>query len=115
MSFWEAVALMGLMATILGVFITIYGLINNRTLKEQAQGLDRSLKQEAKGIREILLGQQEILVRIEQGQNEARQTESEARRDMAEALKAIQQGQNTLGELVRIEGERTREAIRARP
>ena len=90
MSFWEAVGLMSAMTTILGVFMTIYGLINNRTLKE-----------EAKGIREIL-------VRIEQGQ-------SEARKEMAEAIKYLQQGQNTLGELVRVEGERTREALRAPP
>ena len=83
MSFWEALALVGTMATILGVFITIYGLINNRTLKE-----------EAKSIREILF-------RMEQGQNEAR-------REMAEAIRY-------LADLIRLESEKTREAVRAKP
>ena len=83
MSLWGAMVLVGTMATILGVFIAIYGMINNRTLKEEARGL------------------REILLRIEQGQNEAR-------REMAEAIKR-------LGELIVLEGERTREAVRAKP
>jgi len=83
MSLWEAMALVGTMATILGVFITIYGIINNRTLKAEAQGI------------------REILLRMEQGQ-------SEARREMAEAIER-------LGQLIVVEGERTREAVRAKP
>ena len=94
MSFWEALALVGTMATILGVFITIYGLINNRTLKE-----------EAKSIREILLGEskstKEILLRIEQGQNEAR-------KEMAEAIRYV-------ADLICLESEKTRETVRAKP
>ena len=82
MSFWEAVALVGTMATILGVFITVYGLINNRVLK-----------QEAAGIREILL-------RVEFGQKEARQ-------EMAEAIRH-------LGDLIKLDGEKTRETVRAK-
>ena len=91
MSFWEAVGLVSAMATILGVFITIYGLINNRTLKEEATGI------------------REILFRIEQGQNEARKeiagAMAEARKEMAEAIRS-------LGELIRSEGEKTRDAVR---
>ena len=112
MSFWEAVGLVSAMTTILGVFLAIYGLINNRTLKGEARGIRRTLEEEAKGIREIL-------VRIEQGQ-------TEARREMAEAIKAIQQGQSEarkemaeaikyVADLIRQEGGRTREAIQARP
>ena len=100
MTFWEAVAVMGFMATILGVFMTIYGLINNRTLKVETKGIreilllnTRTLEEEARGIREIL-------VRIEQGQNEAR-------KEMADAIRS-------LGELIRSEGEKTRDAVRAR-
>ena len=94
MSFWEALALVGTMTTILGVCIAIYGLINNRTLKEVARGIRESLQQEAKNTREILL-------RIEQGQ-------TEARKEMAEAIRYV-------ADLIRLESERTREAIRAKP
>lgn len=94
MSFWEAIALVGMMATILGVFITIYGVINNRVLKAEAKGL------------------REILLRIEQGQNETRlqisQQIEQSRREMAEAIKY-------LADLVHLEGERTREVVRAKP
>lgn len=83
MSLWEGMALVGTMATILGVSLAIYGIINNRTLKEEARGL------------------REILLRIEQGQNEAR-------REMAGAIQR-------LGELIVLEGEKTRETVRAKP
>ncbi|MGH9785327.1 MAG: hypothetical protein ACRD88_14185, partial [Terriglobia bacterium] len=94
MSLWEAMALVGTMATILGVFITIYGIINNRTLKAEAQGI------------------REILLRIEQGQNETRlqisQQMEHSRREMAEAIKY-------LADLIHLDGEKTREVVRAKP
>lgn len=37
MSFWELLVLAGTMATVLGVFVTIYALINSKTLKEEAR------------------------------------------------------------------------------
>jgi len=93
MSIWGAMVLVGTMATILGVFITVYGIMNNRTLK-----------MEAAGIREILL-------RMEQGQNETRlqisQQIEQSRREMAETMKY-------LADLVHQEGEKTREAVRAK-
>jgi hypothetical protein len=79
--FWEILALGGTMATVLGVFLTIYGIINNRTLKEESRAT------------------REILSRIEQGQ-------SEARKEMAETLRY-------LADLVRQEGDKTRQTIRA--
>ena len=93
MSFWEALALVGTMATILGVFMTIYGIINNRTLKEEARNIREILLSESKNTKEILL-------RIEQGQNHARS-------EMAEAIRYV-------ADLVRVEGEKTREAVRAK-
>ena len=65
MSFWETLTLGGTMATILGVFITIYGLINNRVLKE-----------EAKSIREML-------DRMDRRHEVGRQAASEARGEVA--------------------------------
>ena len=83
MGFWEALGQVGVTATILGVFLTIYGLINNRTLKEESRNT------------------REILSRIEQGQ-------SEARKEMAEAIKYLAQ-------LIVAEAEKTREDIKAKP
>ena len=104
MSFWEALALVGAMATILGVFIAVYGLINNRLLKKEAGDTRQILQDQAKGVREIIQEEakntQEILLRIEQGQ-------TEARREMAEAIRYV-------ADLVRAEGERTREVVRAK-
>ena len=92
MSFWETLTLGGTMATILGVFLTLFGMINNKTLKEESRAT------------------REILSRIEQGQTEARReiggALAEARKEMAEALRY-------LADLVRQEGEKTRQVIRA--
>ncbi len=81
MSFWELLGVVSAMATILGVFLTIYGVINNRTLKEEFR-ITR-----------------DMLARIDQGQQEARN-------EMAEAIKYV-------AALIRAEGERTRQAVRA--
>ncbi|OFW02217.1 MAG: hypothetical protein A3H94_05620 [Acidobacteria bacterium RIFCSPLOWO2_02_FULL_60_20] len=92
MNFWETLTLGGTMAMILGVFPTVYGIINNRTLKEESRAT------------------REILSRIEQGQNETRReiggALAEARKDMAESLRY-------LADLVRQEGDKTRQAVRA--
>jgi hypothetical protein len=90
MSFWELLGLVSAMSAILGVFLTIYGLINNRTLKEHF----KTTREEFKVTREMI-------ARIDQGQQEAR-------KEMAEAIKY-------LADLIRAEGESTRQAIRARP
>jgi hypothetical protein len=49
MGIWEWLTVFGFTAAILGVFLTIYGMINNKTLKEESR-LTR-----------------EILLRIEEG------------------------------------------------
>ena len=79
MSFWELLGVVSAMATILGVFL-IYGVINNRTLKDEFR-ITR-----------------DMLARIDQGQQEAR-------KEMSEAIKY-------LADLIRTEGERTRQAVR---
>jgi hypothetical protein len=90
MGFWEALGQVSVTATILGVFLTIYGLINNRTLKEESRNT------------------REILSRIEQGQSEARKEMAEARKEMAEAIKYLAQ-------LIVAEAEKTREDVKAKP
>lgn len=118
MSLWEAMALVGTMATILGVFITVYGIINNRTLKAEAKNVREILLGESKSTRDVILeearGIREILLRIEQGQNETRQQIEQSRREMAEALKHLADLSRDLAGLIHLEGERTREAVRAK-
>jgi len=101
MDFWQLVTLGGTMATVLGVFLTVYAMINNRTLKEESRRIREILLEESKHTREIL-------VHIEQGQ-------AEARKEAAAAAAAAAAASQALGALIRSNGERTREAIRARP
>lgn len=62
MSFWEALTLVGTTATIFGIFLAIYALINNKTLKEEsrltreflAEILDRMDKRAEERHRELL-------------------------------------------------------------
>ena len=95
MSFWDLLALMIAMATIMGVFLTIYAMINNRVLKE-----------ESAHTREILARMEQGQQRMEQGQQNVQKEVAESRREMAEAIKY-------LADLIRMEGDRTRQAVRA--
>lgn len=54
MSFWELLALMSAMATILGVWLAVYAIINNKTLKTETQLVRESLKEESRLTREVL-------------------------------------------------------------
>ena len=99
MSFWEMLALVGAMATNMGVFLTIYGMLNNRVLKEESahtrEILDRMDREHG-----------EIMKRMEQGQQNIQKEVAESRREMAGAIKY-------LADLIRAEGERPRQAVRA--
>ena len=105
MSFWELLALVSAMATILGVFLTVYGVLNNRTLKQESANTIEIIK-------EGFANTREILSRMEQGQEEARKEVTEVRKEVAEARKEMAEAIKYLGDLVRIEGEKTRQAIR---
>ncbi len=91
MSFWELLAFAG----ILGIFITVYGIVNGRNTR-------KILTEEAKHTREILSRMEqeqtearketrEILSTIAEGQTEARKETAEMRREMAEAIKFLGQ------------------------
>ena len=45
MSFYEILTLGGVMATILGIFLTLYAIINNKTLKAEARNTNELIKQ----------------------------------------------------------------------
>ena len=97
MSFTELAAVV----TILGVFLTVYGLVNNRTLKQEARRITDLLTEESRNTRDIL-------ARIERGQEEAR-------KEMAEAFRKMDEGHREtikyLADLIRSEGDKTRQAI----
>ncbi|MEW6684826.1 MAG: hypothetical protein AB1393_01285 [Candidatus Edwardsbacteria bacterium] len=67
MSFWELLTLMGVSSTILGIFLILYAVVNNRTLKQE-QKLTRELIDSAFKT----LGEEERLTRelIEEGRKE---------------------------------------------
>ena len=75
MAFWEAVTIAGLVATIMGAFLTIYGIFNNKTLKEESRNT------------------REILDRIGRGQEEARKEMANAIDRLAQLI--VQEGERT--------------------
>ncbi len=92
MSFWELLALSSAVATIMVVFLTIYALINNKTLKE-----------ESKLTRETL---QKLIT------EESRLTREMIERMTERTEKMIERTTEKLGELIVSEGQKTRELIR---
>jgi hypothetical protein len=106
---WQLLTEGSVVATIMGFFLTVYALINNRTLKA-----------EAKGIRDILLAEaqanRELLSRIERGQEETRREGVESRKDMAQTLadsrREMADAIKHVADLVTREGEATRAALR---
>ncbi len=93
MGIWDLITITGTSATVLGVFLTFYALINNRILRKESQATREMIERQGQATREML-------ARVDRGQQEAR-------REMAEALKRI-------AELIVTEGERTKEAVSSR-
>jgi hypothetical protein len=75
MSFWEILTISGLVATIMGAFLTLYALINNKTLKEESR-LTR-----------------EMLDRIERGQENLQRGMTEAIKYLADLI--VREGERT--------------------
>ena len=97
MNFAQLIAVAGTMASILGVFLAAHARYNNKLVKEESRHT------------------REILSRIEQGQAEARKEMAETFRKMEETLRKMDEGHREtiryLGDLIRAEGDRTRQAI----
>lgn len=53
-TFWESMTLVGTAATILGVFLTVYATINNKTLKKESKLTRESIAEESKLTREMI-------------------------------------------------------------
>ena len=99
MSFWEVLALVSAGATILGVFLAVYAMLNNRTLKQEAASTREILNGIEHGQRENSAATRDLLSRIEQGQEDAR-------KEMAEAIRY-------LADWIRAEGGKPRQTLRA--
>ena len=101
MNFVQLIAVAGTMASILGVFLAAHARYNNKLVKEESRHT------------------REILTRIEEGQKEARKEMAEAFRKMEETLRKMDEGHREtikyLADLIRSEGDRTRQAIRVSP
>ena len=54
MDFWEILTLGGTIATIMGAFLILYGLINGKALKEQSTLTREAIKEESRLTRESL-------------------------------------------------------------
>ncbi len=69
MEFWQLLTLVGTMATILGVSLAIYALINNKTLKSESRltremivKMEEGLKETLKEIAHLIQKTQELIV-----------------------------------------------------
>jgi predicted amino acid-binding ACT domain protein len=117
MTFWELLALVSVMAAILGVFLTLFALINNKTLRAESRNTQEIIEAESRNTQEIIKAEsrsvREILGRIDQGQNEMRREMAEARREMAEARREMAEAITFLGQLIVLESEKTRQAIKS--
>jgi len=103
MSFWELLALSSAVATIMGVFLTIYALINNKTLKEESkltrETLQKLITEESRLTREMI-------------ERMTERTEKMIERMTERTEKMIERTTEKLGELIVSEGQKTRELIR---
>ncbi|MEW6619788.1 MAG: hypothetical protein AB1422_10715 [bacterium] len=64
MNLWESLALVGTAATILGVFLTVYGVVNNKTLKHETKLTRETIEEEGKLTREMIKETTEYLSRL---------------------------------------------------
>lgn len=91
MTFVEWIAFGGTMAAILGIFVGIYALINNRVIKSELFSTRQLIKEE-------MAANRLLLEKIEEGQEDFKKSFTEAMKH--------------LGDLIVADGERTRQLIR---
>ena len=94
------------MVAVMGVFLTYYGLTNNRTIKEESRATREILLRMEQGQAEARKEARESLERIEQGQLRVEETQSRASTEMAEARKEMAEAIRYLADLIRAESRR---------
>lgn len=104
MTFTQLLALAGMMVTILGVFLTFYAIINNRTLKEESR-LTRQI------LDRMEQGQKEFREESRKGHEEFIRSHEEFRKSHEEFRKSHEDNIRYIATLIASEGEKTRHAI----
>ncbi len=107
LSFWEILALIGTASTILGVFLALYAMINNKTLKKESrltrEVLTETIAEESKLTREAMAEESKL----------TRETIAEESKLTREVIgKMIQETTKYLGDLIfSISGKRKKEDV----
>ncbi|MDI6735659.1 MAG: hypothetical protein QME42_05625 [bacterium] len=109
MNLWESLALVGTASTILGVFLTIYGVVNNKTLKHETKLTRETIAQESKLTRETIAEEtkltREMIKETTEYLGNLIVTEREMIKETTEYLAKY------LGDLIVADGNRTRLAM----
>jgi esterase/lipase len=128
-SFYEVLTLGGVMATILGVFLTLYAIINNRTLKAEARNIielisefrrehQENIKIMTERLDEFRREHQKTMQVLGENLKESRERIDEFRREhrekMDEFRKSHEEMIKYIADLIVANGERTRQEIRRR-
>jgi dihydroxyacetone kinase len=113
MSFLENLALVGTATTILGVFLTGYAIVNNKTLKKESkltrEVLAEIIEKESKLTREAIA--EETRLTRETMEKESRLTREMIAKETSLVREMIKEIAEYLGNLIVAEGDRTRKSI----
>lgn len=113
MNFMHDLALIGTASTILGIFVTVYAIINNKTLKYESRQTRELMERETAATRQILERMDQRLERTDQVLERIEQGQKEARHEMAEAIKELKETIRYIADLIVSESDKTRQAIKA--
>ncbi|MCS7228682.1 MAG: hypothetical protein RMJ81_03165 [Candidatus Kryptonium sp.] len=109
MNFLEALTFGGIIATILGVFLTLYAIINNKTLKAEAKNISELITEFRREHAETMRIMMERL-------DDFRREHAETMRMMAEKINEFRKSHEEtikyIANLIVTNGERTRQEIR---
>lgn len=129
MSFYEILTLGGVMSTILGIFLTLYAVINNKTLKAEARNTNELITQFRKEHQEtmrVMLENLEdfrkehretmqiMLENLEEFRREHRETMRIMSEKIDEFRKSHEETIRYIANLIVTDGERTRQQIKKR-
>ncbi|MBI5232785.1 MAG: hypothetical protein HY880_00360 [Deltaproteobacteria bacterium] len=106
MTFWELIAVVSSMATFTGVWLAVYALINNKTLKAESRLVRESLKEESRLTRESLKEESRLT-------RESIKEESRLTREILDRIeKVIERGFRDSIAVTREESDKTRGLIK---
>ena len=86
MTFWEILTLDGVIATILGIFIVIYAILNNKTVKENTRIIISKLDE---GFRRMDENFQKVITKLDEGFRRIHEDIKEMRKEQIRGFKII--------------------------